>query len=375
MVSKKLTVFLTFGSSRFIAASIYAVFWLFLASLIPKTEYGEIGFIMSIVNVAAAISILGLESTVMVFEPKKENVFPASFVVVLISSSIAGIIVYFLTQNVFPSILIVGLNVFIIVLAGLNSEKRYDLYSFHFISRAIIAVVASILLYHLFGINGILFGYFISSLLIIRELFRLIKKNKINFSVLKSKLKFTTEMMITRSSRVGFNWGDKVLIGILFGFSVVGGYYFAFQYFLLMSTFSSAVGIYLIPLESEGKRNKKLKIISIGIASLIVVISIVLVPYGVNMILPEYQESILPMQIMSAAIIPLSISFVQEAEFLGRAKSRIVLFGTVIQSGLYLLLIIFLGGLYGLTGMAIGLLIAFIVRNVFNLIAKWRTEN
>jgi len=93
------------------------------------------------------------------------------------------------------------------------------------------------------------------------------------------------------------------------------------------------------------------------------------------MILPEYQESILPMQIMSAAIIPLSISFVQEAEFLGRAKSRIVLFGTVIQSGLYLLLIIFLGGLYGLTGMAIGLLIAFIVRNVFNLIAKWRTEN
>ena len=181
MVSKKLNEFLTFSSSRFIAASIFAVFWLFLALFIPKTEYGEIGFIMSIVNVAAAISILGLESTVLVFEPKKQNVYPASFILVFISSCIAGIIVYFLTQNVFASILIVGFNVFTIVLAGLNSEKRYNLYSLHVISRAIVAVVVSVVLYYLFGINGIIFGYFISSFLIIKELFRLMKKNKIDF--------------------------------------------------------------------------------------------------------------------------------------------------------------------------------------------------
>ena len=166
-----------------------------------------------------------------------------------------------------------------------------------------------------------------------------------------------------------------MLIGILFGFSVVGGYYFAFQYFLLLSTFSKAVRAYLIPLESEGERNKKIKIISIAITCLIAVISIVIVPLGVNTILPEYNESILPMQIMSIAIIPLSISLIQESEFLGRANSRIILIGTVIQSSLYLLLIIYLGELYGLTGMAIGIIIALIARNIFNLIAKWRTRN
>ena len=49
-----------------------------------KTEYGELGFFMGIINVGLTISLLGLPQTIMVYEPKKENVFPASFVIILI---------------------------------------------------------------------------------------------------------------------------------------------------------------------------------------------------------------------------------------------------------------------------------------------------
>jgi len=87
------------GSSNLISAIVYGIFWLFLASLLEKAEFGELGFLVGIANVAFIISILGLSHTIMVYEPKKENIFPSSFFVVLISAIITSFVVYLITQN------------------------------------------------------------------------------------------------------------------------------------------------------------------------------------------------------------------------------------------------------------------------------------
>ena len=47
-----------------------------------------------------------------------------------------------------------------------------------------------------------------------------------------------------------------------------------------------------------------------------------------------------------------------------------VLIGSIIQSGLYLMLIIVLGTFLGLEGIAIGLLIAATTRMIYNIVAK-----
>ena len=345
------------------------MFWLYLATLLAKAEYGELGFLMSIANVGSVVALLGLGITVVVYESKNENVFPSSFILVLIASSITGAVTYALMQNGTASILIVGMTIFAIMSSGLNGKQRYHDYSIHTLIRAPATVALAIILYNFFGINGILLGYFVTSLFILKELPSLLKDRKVSFSVLRPRIGFMVNSWSTRIFQILFWWGDKLLIGSLFGFTMLANYQLAAQYLLLLETFPTSLFQYLVPQESGGKKNKKLKIFSPIAASLITLVSIVGIPYGINTFLPEYHDSILPAQIMSISIIPISISMVQLSEFLGKEKSSLVLIGSILQTGLYFLLLIWLGQAMGLIGIAIGFLASATLRAIFNLIA------
>jgi len=316
----KLKNLLTLGSSNVFASIIGGLFWLYLASFLEKTEYGELGFLMSFATVASVVSLLGLGTVTVVYGAKKENVFPSSYILILISSSIVAL------------------------------------------------VTLALVLYQFLGINGILLGYFLGSLILLSELRPLLKNKKIEFSLLKPKIRFMLQAYATRLSLVIFWWGDKLLIGAWFGFTLLGSYYFAAQYLMLIDTIPRSIAQYLLPQESTGTKNKKIKILSILLASLIALISIIFVPFGIEAYFPQFEESIFPIQIMSIAIIPITISQIQMTEFLGKENTRIVLIGSVFQAGLYLLLLIPLGQNFALTGIAVGLVFAAISRTIFNLI-------
>ncbi len=130
--------------------------------------------------------------------------------------------------------------------------------------------------------------------------------------------------------------------------------------------------VYLVPQESEGRKNKKIKIFVITISIFVALVSIVVMPYAVTAILPEYEDAILPIQILSVSVIPLTISAIQNSQFLGKENSQVVLIGGIIQSLVYLFLIILLGTPFGLEGISIGLLVAAMVRPFFNLLVGKR---
>jgi len=368
VLKKNFRDLITLGTSNLGASVILSFFWLFLASILAKTEYGELGFLMSIVNVGSAVALLGMRTTIVVFEAKNQNVFPSSFVVILISSSITAIVSFFLTNNVYISFLIVGLNIFFIILSGLNSQQKYNAFSKHKLIRSALTVIFALILYQIFGLNGIFLGYFLSTLLILKELKPLIKNKKLDFSILKTKSKFIIFSYSTSLSDVIFGWGDKMIIGILFGFSILGSFYFAFQYLLLLETFPRSLSIYFTPQEAMGKRNKNIKIFAVIIAGLITILSIFAIPYVINMFIPKYDDSIIPIQIMSLAVVPLSVIGIQQSKFFGKEHSREVLMGGLIQSGFYLALIILLGQNFGLIGLAFGFLLGVISRMIFNFI-------
>jgi len=361
---------LTVGTSLFISQIILGLFWFYLATILTKSDYGELGFFMSIVNVAAVISVLGLGTTVVVYEAKKENIFPASFIVVLITTSITALVTFFLYQNFAVSILAMGQAVFAIIINGLNGQKRYEILSKYRILRAVASIIIAIILYQYLGITGIIFGYFIATLFILKEISILLNGRKINFSALRSKIFFTTNSFFSRLSTVFFFWGDKAIVGALFGFTLLASYQLAGQYLLLLEGIPRAIMIYLIPQESEGTKNKKIKIFTISVSILIALVSITVIPFVINSILPEYEDAILPIQILSISVIPLTISAIQISQFLGKENSKVVLIGNVIQSALYLILIVLLGGPYGLEGIALGLLFATVVRIIFNSLVE-----
>jgi O-antigen/teichoic acid export membrane protein len=226
-------------------------------------------------------------------------------------------------------------------------------------------IILSLIFYEIFGLNGIFLGYFIPTLLSIKEFIILFRNQKLDFSLLKSKLGFIINAYANRISEVLFVWGDKIIIGALFGFSLLGSYHFAAQYFLLLQFIPRTIFQYLVPLESEGVKNKNIKIIFICFTCLISIISIVVVPFGVNSLLPKHQESIIPIQIMSLALIPTAISSIQNAQFLGNESNRIILIGSILQSGSYIIFIWILGQSYGIIGLSLGLLISVTLRSLF----------
>jgi len=358
------------GTSLFISQIILGLFWFYLASILSKSEYGELSFLMSIVNVAAVVSVLGLSSTIVVYGAKKENIFPASFIIVLITGSITAVVTFFLYQNYAVSILTIGQAVFAFMISGINSQKRYGNLSWHRILRTVFAVIFAIILYEYFGITGIIFGYFIASLFIIKEIITFLDGRKIDFSALRTKISFTAYAFMARLSTVFFYWGDKAIIGMTFGFTMLASYQLAGQYLLLLEGIPRSIMVYLVPQESEGHKNKKIKIFSIVISILIAIVSILAVPIIVNEILPEYEDAIRPIQILSISVIPLTISAIQLSEFLGKENSKVVLIGGILQSGLYIIFIPILGTPFGLEGIAIGLLVATIVRVLYNLSIK-----
>ena len=371
MTSKKgIKDLLTVGTSQFISQIILGLFWLYLASILSKSSYGELGFLMSIVNVAAVVSVLGLASTVVVYGAKKENVFPASLIIVLIVTSFTAIGTFFLFQNFAVSILVMGQAFFALMIAAINSQKRYGKLSGYRILRSIATIIFTLILYQYLGLNGIILGYFVATLFIVKEIFILLNGRKIDFSVLRSKIYFTTYSFINRLSNVFFYWGDKAIIGVIFGFSMLASYQLAGQYLLLLEGIPRSIMVYLVPQESEGRKNKNIKIFAIVVSVLIATVSILAVPVVVVEVLPDYEDAIILIQILSLSVIPLTISAIQQSEFLGRENSKVVLIGGVLQSGLYLLFIPLLGNPFGLEGISIGLLIASIVRIIYNFIIK-----
>ena len=66
-------------------------------------------------------------------------------------------------------------------------------------------------------------------------------------------------------------------------------------------------------------------------------------PYIVNSFFTEFTNSILPMQIMSISIIPLTILAIYESKFSGAEKGKNVLVGMIIQVVSYFILLWILG--------------------------------
>jgi len=363
---KKFKELFAFAGVSFCASVLFGLFWIYIASFMTPEKYGNIGFLMSIATVGATIGLLGLNQTIIVYQSKGENIFPTTFIIILFSSLITSIVVFVLTQNLFVSLLLFGLALFLIMVAGLNSQERYRDFSKYRLIRAIFSVGLSILLYAIMGINGILLGYFIASLFVLKELYPFLKNGNINFKFLKSKLRFIIPNYGLNLSRIFINWGDKVLIGTIFGFSFLGNFHFAFQILMLFQSIPIALGTFLLPKESKGESNKKLKIYAIVFSCIFSIILIFLIPHIINNFFPKFHDAIIPSQILLISLIPFTINSVQTSEFLGKERTIILLITSLVHSGLYFIFIIIFGQEFGLIGMAYGFLIALVIRVVIN---------
>jgi len=352
------------GSSYIIAQIIYGVFWFSIAPLLGKQEYGEVSYLIAIASIASTVAFIGSGNTILVYTSKKINLESSIFGVTIISSLITALVLFILLQNIEISLFVIGFAIFGLSINELLGKQLYKKYAKYLISQRVLQVVLSLLLYFILGPNGIILGFALSYLIYINRV-KIILKEKKNYPLLKSKIGFMSNSYVLDLARTFSIYTDKLIVLPLFGFAVLGSYQLGIQYLTILAILPNVVFQYILPHDSVGKTNVKLKILSIFVAGLLSIFSIILIPLILPMLFVEFYDSIILIQILSIAIIPKTISMMYMSKYLGLEKSRIVVTGSGIYITSQIISIVFLGDLIGIEGIAWALVIASSLEAIF----------
>lgn len=348
----------TLGFANVIANLISGLFWLYVARILGTGGYGEVSYFIAIASVASIVSFLGIGNTLIVYTAKGEKLFASLSFIAFISSGITASILFLIYHDIGISVYIIGYAIFTLAYSEVLGLKMYRTYSKYLILQRVILVGIAIGLYYIVGPHGIILGYALSFLPFVVIIFKQLKGMRINLSLLKPKLGFMTNSYALDLSRAFSGYTDKLIIGPLFGFSLLGNYQLGIQVLLVLTTLPSIVYTYILPHDAVGKSNKKLKQITIICSTIIAIASVVLTPIVLPILFPKFTSAIQVVQITSLATIPLAINLTYISKFLGAENSRLVLIG----SGIYLLVqilgIIVLGKILGINGVGMALVLA-----------------
>tara|TARA_B100000029_G_scaffold211811_1_gene209761 strand:+ start:29 stop:1198 length:1170 start_codon:yes stop_codon:yes gene_type:complete len=341
------------GVANISGSAISAILWLYFGSVMEPSEYGELHYFIAIASVAQIFSLIGGSNAITVYAAKKIQIHTSLFLISLLVGLASTIFVlgYFLRFDV--SILIFGYLIFELMNALLLGQKHYAKYSKFFVLQKSLMLILGISFFHLLGFDTILYGFALSFspyLIIIFNEFRTVK---INFDLLKTRSGFIiNNYAISISGRIGSSI-DKVIIAPLLGFTLLGNYSLALQLFVILLIIPSIIFKYILPEDSTGNSNKKLKqfliILSVGLA----ISGMILSPYVIPSFFPKFVDAVEAFQIMSIAIIPTSIKLLYTSKFLSLEKSKFVLIGTIISSSIIIIGFLVFGPLYGIIALAV----------------------
>jgi len=136
-----------------------------------------------------------------------------------------------------------------------------------------------------------------------------------------------------------------------------------FQILIFLSVIPTSTMQFLLPREASGKQEKKIEktilIIAVGLSLL----AVLLLPLMIPVLLPNFENSIIPAQIMSLAVIPLTVMSIFQSKLIGREKTKFVLMGAIIRISTLLILLFLLGEQLGIIGFALAILFSLVAHS------------
>ena len=367
----------SFGIASLLSNAIGALFWLYMASILDAESYGEVSYLISIAVVFSTISLAGMANVIIVYGAKNVKIQSTVFLIGLITSGItATIIFFFIAKDVTISLYIIGFVMYTLVTAELIGKKLFSKYSKIMLIQKILFVVLSISLYYLIGIQGIVFGIALSFLVFSFIIYQSFKEMKINFEVFKGKYKFTINSFLLEIFHALHSQLDKIILAPLLGFALLGNYHLGVQFIGLLYLIPGVLLTYILPHDASEISTKLIKKITILISIVIAISSIVLTPILIPIIFPKFVESIEVIQIMSVSIVASAIAGTYVTKYLGSTNNKIVIIGSGITLAIQIPMIIILGKIYGLNGVAMSTLThSFAYMIYFILVDKFQNKS
>lgn len=352
------------GIGNITGSAISGLFWIYLAALLGAENYGELGYYISIAAIATSISFMGGPMAITVLTAKKVKIESTIFLLSICGSIISAIVLYFTFVNIGLSVYVLGAVVYNLATAELLGRKFYKKYSAYFILQKILFVIFALIFYYIIGPEGVLLGIGLSFLPFIERIYTGFKSTKVDFQLLKTKGKFIANNFLYDLSHIFERQIDKLLIGPLFGFTVLGNYYLAIQVLTILAVFPEIVTKYTLPEDSSGTNTKKIKLLTVGVSIILALIGVFFVPQILPIYFPEFTESVNLIPIISISIIPTTISTLYISQFFGKEKSGYIVLISIITFLILIIGILTLGEIFGIIGLAYSLLISDIFRAV-----------
>ena len=331
-----------------------AIFWILMATILLPGEYGKVNFLISIATFASFGTSLGLGRTIAAYYPKEgeEELISGSVILVIIASMIAaGISAVF--GQILVGLLIIGLSFFTTAYWIELGRRVYKKYMWLWIGVKLVCVPLALLMYFQIGLSGVLLGYALPHVAIALWSFR-----DLHFSAnpglkeVRKKASFARQSLGTDLAMGSSIWSDKIVVGVLFSFSMLGIYQFAYQIYMLMSFLPVALASYLLPEKSAKINTRKVELWGVGISLLFALIAAVFAPLIIPWLFPKYAGSVPLIQIMGFAVIPATVAAVKMSGFFASDRPRPVLVSYLLAVLVGIAGIVLLGGYFGAIGLA-----------------------
>ena len=353
--------------------AIAAIFWIYMADLMGQEDYGELGYMLSIAGIASTISILGGQWTMSVYTAKGVRIESSLYFISIITSTVSAIILYFLFENVGMSVYVISIVIFNLFTAEILGKKRYKTYSKIFFLQKIILVTLAILLYYILGAEGVLLAYGISFLVFTSRIISTLRNHEFNFGLLRQRFKFWMFNYIIQLSNSARAQIDILLIGPLFGFTLVGNYFLGLQVVGLFLILPLIIFKYTLPQDSSGSSTKQIKIIAIVASIGFALLGIFVAPEVILFALPEYADTVELIPLLSLAIIPRTVTTMLMSGFLGKENNMHLLVGNLIAFSIVVLGILYLPEYFDIVGLAIAYVLSVTIQTIYLLIIYLRT--
>lgn len=366
----KLKGLASIGFADILGNGITILFWFYLAAKLDPGDYGQIQYFIGIAGTASYIALIGTPNAITVYAAKNVKIQSSLYFLSLIAGLICSFVIMIIFYRIDVSLLLFGYIINTLVLSDLLGKKLYPDYGKYVLLQKILTLVLGIGFYHLFGVNGIIYALAISYAAFTLTVYQGFRESKVDFSLLKEHLRFIMNnyFLVLTTGLAGQI--DKLIIGPFLGFTMLGNYSLALQFFGGLMIFSNILYKYIVPEDSSGNSNKKLKFYSIAISIGITVIGIIILPLVIPILFPKFIGAVEVIQIISIAVIATTIDYIYVSEFLALEKSGILLIAAIISLAIMVIGMLTLGFIFSTKGIAIAFVLSAVGKAVFLIIAK-----
>lgn len=336
------------------------LFWFYIASIIEVDSYGLVSYWIASSQIITTIGVFGLGVTLTTYVAKgTKEIIPQVRTATLISSVISGIVTHLLFGNLSLDFVVIGTIFYTVATSEMLGMKRYREFGIVNVSQKILQIGISIMLIPAGSIEGILIGFALSYMITSYRFYPVFKSLSFHFKLLLQRKQFILSSFGQEIIRISSLALDKIFIGAIFGYTVLGMYSLAIQILLVLATVPNIMFAYLLPHDASGNTQKKLKIFGVTVSSFLAIIMALFGPVLLERLFPKFVDTPEIIRIVSFAIIPMTLSSVISSMILGKEKAQLMIISAIVLLGSQFSLLFLLGKMFSFVGIAIALLLAF----------------